>query len=99
VHVALSASPESDLLIQWLIAVLGSLGRLHPTEASMRTGNGAQITSPPVAQEVPTTRSAWDRAAYHKKCLHPFMRAWQATLAGEAVHVPAYDLLRTPAMR
>ena len=29
-------------LARGLITVLGSLGRLHPTEASMRTGNGAQ---------------------------------------------------------
>jgi len=81
-------------LARGLIAVLGSLGRVHPTEASMRTGNGANAK---VLQWLHIR--AQDRAAYHSKRPHPFMRARQATLAGGGVDAPAYDLLRTPAMR
>ena len=81
-------------LARGLITVLESLGRLHPTEASMRTGNGAQAQ---VLQWLHLR--AQDRAAYHSKRSHPFARARQATLAGGGVHAPVYDLLRTPAMR
>jgi len=77
-------------LARGLIVVLGSLGRLHPTEASMRTSNGAQAQ---VLQWLHLR--AQDRAAYHNKRPHPFMRARQATLAGGGVDAPAYDLLRT----
>ena len=75
-----------------LIAVLASLGGLHPTEASMRmrmrTSNGAQAQ---VLQWLHLR--AQDRAAYHNKRPHPFMRARQATLAGRGADAPAFDVI------